>query len=323
MKVSVVTVTVSTPACTVTTRTVTASTVTHRRVTTLATLGDSTTVGIGDPAAEGGWRGFPPLLRAALDAPTLVNLARPGARMRAVLAEQVPLAVAARPEITVVFVGMNDTLRADFDPSTMAADGAAAIAGLRSVGSRVLLVRYHDHTRVFRLPAPLRRALQRRIAQLNAVTDDLARIDGVAVLDIDELPGAYDRSAWAVDRLHPSELGHRLLAKGFSGLIAGAGFAVPHPVGLECAGGREIGGRAPAGLARAQGGAVAGAPGWRPGPRDRAGAGGGARPSRSDGVGFRQPGVARPARQARTRSRPRAAPRCATAARGCRSGRSR
>lgn len=232
--VSIVTLTVSTSVSTP------VSVPSSRTVTTLATLGDSTTVGIGDPAAGGGWRGFPPLLQAALDAPTLVNLARTGARMRAVLTEQVPLAVAARPDVTVVFVGMNDTLRSDFDPAAMAADGVAAVAALRSVGSRVLLVRYHDHTRVFRLPAPLRRALQRRIAQLNVVMDELARVEGVALLDLDDLPGAYERTAWAVDRLHPSELGHRLLANGFSGLVARAGFAVPHPVGLQCAGGREI-----------------------------------------------------------------------------------
>jgi lysophospholipase L1-like esterase len=203
-------------------------------------LGDSTTVGLGDPAAGGGWRGFPTLLQAALGAPTLVNPARTGARMRAVLHEQVPLAVAARPEVAVVFVGMNDTLRSDFDPVGIAADGVAAIGALRAVGARVLLARYHDHTEVFHLPAPLRRALLRRITQLNAVIDGLAMADGVALLDLAALPGVYDRAAWAVDRLHPSELGHRMLAAGFSALLADAGFAVPHPVGMQCAGGREI-----------------------------------------------------------------------------------
>ena len=211
-----------------------------RSVTTLATLGDSTTVGLGDPAAGGGWRGFPKLLQAALGASTLVNPARPGARMRAVLRDQVSVAVAARPEVAVVFVGMNDTLRSDFDPAGMAADGTAVIGALRAAGARVLLVRYHDHTAVFHLPAPLRRALLRRIAQLNAVMDELAAADGVALLDLSALPGVYDRAAWAVDRLHPSELGHRMLAAGFAALLAEAGFAVPHPVGMQCAGGREI-----------------------------------------------------------------------------------
>ncbi len=106
----------------------------------------------------------------------------------------------------------------------------------------MVLLRYHDHTRVFRLPAPLRRALQRRILALNGATGAVAAEDpaGVGVLDLDLLPGGYERDAWAVDRLHPSELGHRMLASALTELLAAAGFAVPHPVSLDCAGGREV-----------------------------------------------------------------------------------
>lgn len=95
-------------------------------------------------------------------------------------------------------------------------------------------------TLVFRLPAPLRRAPVRRIVALDGVTDAAAAVGEVGVLDVDVLPGAYDRSAWAADRLHPSERGTRMLAAGFAALLADAGFAVPCPVGLECAGGREV-----------------------------------------------------------------------------------
>jgi lysophospholipase L1-like esterase len=215
---------------------------TGRRVDVLATLGDSTSVGLGDPLPGGGWRGFPILLRDALDAPVLVNPSFTGARMANVRHEQLPDAVAARPDVAVLFVGMNDTLRSDFDPRTLRDDCAATTAALRAAGAHVLMLRYHDHTRVFRLPGPLQRALLRRINALNAVTDAVAATDrrGIGVLDLDLLPGGYDRAAWAVDRLHPSERGHRMLASGFAGLLGDAGFAVPHPVSLECAGGREV-----------------------------------------------------------------------------------
>lgn len=213
-----------------------------RTVRTLATLGDSTPVGLGDPLPGGGWRGFPVLLRDALGATELVNPARTGARMAWVRHEQLPVALAARPQAAVVFVGMNDTLRSDFDPAALREDAAAVVAALRAVGAHVLLVRYHDHTRVFRLPGPLRRALRARIDLLNAAVDAVAAAHpaGVGVLDLGRLPGAYDRPAWAVDRLHPSERGHRMLAAGFAGLLAGAGFAVPRPVGRDCAGGRQV-----------------------------------------------------------------------------------
>jgi lysophospholipase L1-like esterase len=214
-----------------------------RRVRTLAALGDSTPVGLGDPLPGGGWRGFPVLLRDALGAGVaLVNTARAGARMADVRRAQLPPALAATPEVAVLFAGMNDTLRSDFDPARLHEDCAAVVGALRAAGTHVLVVRYHDHTQVFRLPPPLRRALRRRITELNGVVDAVAAADpaGTGVLDLDALPGGYERAAWAVDRLHPSERGHRIVAAGLAALLAGAGFDVPHPVSLACAGGREV-----------------------------------------------------------------------------------
>jgi lysophospholipase L1-like esterase len=213
-----------------------------RPVRTLVTLGDSTCVGLGDPLPGGGWRGFPVLLRDALGAPELVNPSFTGARMGDVRRRQLQPALAAVPDVAVLFVGMNDTLRSDFDPDVLGADCAAVVTALRGVGAHVVLLRYHDHTRVFPLPAPLQRALQRRIVALNAATGAVAAQDpaGIDVLDLDLLPGGYDRDAWAVDRLHPSERGHRMLAAACADLLGAAGFAVPYPVSLDCAGGREV-----------------------------------------------------------------------------------
>lgn len=215
-------------------------------VHTLVTLGDSTPVGLGDPLPGGGWRGFPALLGVALGAPVLVNPSRTGARMACVRREQLPVALTAvstgGPAVVVLFVGMNDTLRSDFEPAVLHVECVATVEALRAAGAHVLMVRFHDHTRVFRLPGPLRRALARRIVALNAVIDAVAATDptGVGMLDLHTLPGGYDRDAWAVDRLHPSERGHRLLAGGFAALLEGAGFAVRSPVSLDCAGGREV-----------------------------------------------------------------------------------
>jgi len=212
-------------------------------VHTLVTLGDSTPAGLGDPVPGGGWRGFAVLLGTALDA-TVVNTSRIGARVACVRREQLPAALDAvrcgGAAVAVLFVGMNDTLRSDFDPGALHADLEAIVGELRAAGGYVLVVRYHDHTRVFRLPGPLRRALVRRIATLNAALDAVAAVEPVGVLDLHTLPGGYDRAAWAVDRLHPSELGHRMLAAGLAELLTGAGFAVPRAVGLDCAGGRAV-----------------------------------------------------------------------------------
>jgi lysophospholipase L1-like esterase len=205
------------------------------------TLGDSTAAGLGDPMPGGGWRGFPVLLAEALGA-RLVNPAAAGARMADVRRDQLPAVLAAEPDAAVVFVGMNDTLRSDFDPVRLRADLAATVGALRSAGAHVLLMRYHDHTRVFPLPAPLRRALWRRVVALNLVVDAVVAETGagIGVLDLDALPGGYEAAAWAIDRLHPSELGHRMLAAGLAVLLSDAGFVVPGEVSLECGGGREV-----------------------------------------------------------------------------------
>ncbi|MBV9143785.1 MAG: SGNH/GDSL hydrolase family protein [Pseudonocardiales bacterium] len=214
-----------------------------RRVARLAVLGDSTAVGLGDPLPAGGWRGFGPLLAAALGAPGEIcctNLSIIGARMADLRHRQLPSAVAARPDVVVILAGMNDTLRSDFDPVALREDLDATVTALQASGAVVLTIRYHDHGRVFWLPGPLRRALHHRIGQLNDATDQVVARRGALCLDLRLVPGACDPAAWSVDRLHPSELGHRMLAAGFADLLASTGIAVPHPVKLTCSGGRQL-----------------------------------------------------------------------------------
>jgi lysophospholipase L1-like esterase len=214
-----------------------------RRVTSLAILGDSTAVGVGDPLPAHGWRGFGPLLAAALGAPREIrytNFSFLGARMADLRHQQLPRAVAAQPNVAVILAGMNDTLRSDFDPAGIREDLDVMVTALRAIGAVVLTTRFHDHGRVFRLPGPLRRALHYRVAQLNDATDQVVARRGALCLDLHLMPGAYDTAAWSVDRLHPSECGHRMLASGFAGLLARTGLAVPHPVELACSGGRQL-----------------------------------------------------------------------------------
>ncbi|SHG13572.1 Lysophospholipase L1 [Streptoalloteichus hindustanus] len=206
---------------------------------TLVALGDSTTVGLGDPLPGGGWRGFGPLLADALDA-RLVNLSFTGARMGCVRARQLPRALRARPEAAVMVVGMNDTLRADFDPVRLHDDLDAVVGQLTAAGTAVVTARYHDHGRVFRIPRALHLALMRRIDELNAITDRVVARHGARCLDLHVLPGAYERDAWSVDRLHPSERGHRLLAAGFAERLLEAGCHVARPVDLRCSGGAVV-----------------------------------------------------------------------------------
>jgi lysophospholipase L1-like esterase len=209
-----------------------------RTVGTLVVLGDSVGVGLGDPVA-GGWRGFAPLLAQALAPQRFVNLAVNGARLGSVRHDQLPVALRFRPDVAIVVAGMNDTMRSDFDPHRLHADLDRIVAELTASGALVLTIRYHDHGKVFRLPAALHRVLLARINELNAVFDVVARRHDTPVVDLARQPGIYAKTAWAVDRLHPSELGHRILAKAFAEHVARAGL-VAGEVSLACAGGLVV-----------------------------------------------------------------------------------
>ncbi|MGH3972563.1 MAG: SGNH/GDSL hydrolase family protein [Pseudonocardiaceae bacterium] len=210
----------------------------RRSVRTLVTLGDSTVVGVGDPLPGGGWRGVAQLLAAALGGPRHVNLSASGARLRCVRERQLPAALQAAPDIALLVVGINDTMRSDFSPVRLHLDLDATVGALTAAGSLVVTVRFHDHSRVLWLPGPLRRGLRTRIAALNEIIDAVVAGHGCVCVDLHRMVGAYDPAAWHVDRLHPSELGHRLLAAACAAAMAEAGWLVPRPIIPYCAGSR-------------------------------------------------------------------------------------
>ena len=196
-------------------------------LTRFVALGDSTTEGLGDPLPGGGWRGWAALLADGLGPPgrvQLTNLAMSGATARLVRTEQLGPALALRPTIASVLVGVNDTLRAGFEPARIGADLDHTVAALTSRGATVLTARMPDPGRMFGLPGVLSRPISRRTHQLNAVTDQVAARHGTIHLDLAEHPSTYDRTMWSVDRLHPSERGHRLVARGFAELLVAAGW---------------------------------------------------------------------------------------------------
>jgi lysophospholipase L1-like esterase len=143
-------------------------------MTVFVALGDSITAGMGDPAPGGGWRGWAALLAATLDQPDLHNLATLGALAADVEHLQLPAAVAAKPDVASVVVGINDTLRGDFDPERTGASVGRTVAALRAVGAEVLTMRLPDPGQMFGLPGALARPLARRMHAMNAAVDQVA-----------------------------------------------------------------------------------------------------------------------------------------------------
>lgn len=196
-----------------------------------AALGDSTTVGIGDPV-PGGWRGWARLLSEAMAGShdvSLCNLAVSGAVVTDVRRQQLPAALAHRPNLASVIVGVNDTMRSTWDRARIRDELVETASSLHAVGAVLLTARFHDHGAVFGLPRVLRRPLYCRIDFLNEVYDEVFATYGGLRVDLAAHPQVWSRAFWSVDRLHPSELGHRALAREFAMMLnqRGLGFDPP------------------------------------------------------------------------------------------------
>lgn len=207
-----------------------------------AALGDSATYGIGDPL-ESSWRGWARILAEAIAEHhdiSFCNVAVPGATAADVCRNQLDRALEHSPQIASLVVGLNDTMSSTWDADRVYTDLLQCADELSDRGALLLTTRFHDHSRIFRLPRVLARPMSRRIEALNAAYDDIHTTYGSLHLDLARQPEIYNTEFWSMDRLHPSELGHRLLAQRFATLLnrEGLPFEVPS---LSCSGGSSTG----------------------------------------------------------------------------------
>ncbi|PZU39495.1 MAG: glycosyl transferase [Microbacterium sp.] len=186
-----------------------------RRCASFVALGDSLTEGLCDTSRmpPGQYRGWADRLAQLLaharegDTPlAYANLAVRSRRVRDLVDEQLPMALALRPDLVSVFIGANDLVGPRADVAALAAEVASAVRTLRAAGSQVLLV-----TPVL----PRRRAsvlFVRRFARYSSALRRISRETGCLLLDAEAMPELADPSAWADDRVHLSARGHRVLA---------------------------------------------------------------------------------------------------------------
>ncbi len=220
-----------------------------------AALGDSVTYGIGDnrPAGDRGWAS---LLAGAMGKAHDVSFHRqlvPGPPPRTCERHSWKTRSLTARCIASLVVGLNDTMRSTWDPTQVRADLLYCAERLVEQGAMLLTVRFHDHTRVFGLPQMLARPMRTRVAILNEIYDEIFHRFGGVRVDLAAHPGVYDREFWSVDRLHPSELGHRVLADEFAAHLHDAGLAFDAP-------GLQLDGTIPGRLENVQWMLTAGAP---------------------------------------------------------------
>ncbi|SNS36857.1 Lysophospholipase L1 [Geodermatophilus pulveris] len=187
---------------------------THLSWRRFVALGDSFTEGLADPDPQrpGEYRGWADRLAGHLAAATegeveYANLAVRGRLLTQVLDEQVPVALAAGPDLVSLVAGGNDLLRPGADPDRLAADLEGAVARFRAAGADVLLA-----TGVDPRQTPIIRRTRGRVAVFNASLWSIAGRHGAVVLDQWGAGWIQDWRMWDGDRIHLTPEGHRRTA---------------------------------------------------------------------------------------------------------------
>ena len=176
-------------------------------------VGDSFTEGLDDQYPDGGFRGWADLVAARLAAESpeglgYANLAVRGRLFPEVVAEQVPAAVAMKPDLVSFAAGGNDVLRRSFDPAGMIERFDRVVADLRATGADVILFRFADV--MARLPG--QRLIAPRVAFLNTAVGETAQRHGALLVDLFADDEFHNPALWSVDRLHLAAAGHRRVA---------------------------------------------------------------------------------------------------------------
>jgi lysophospholipase L1-like esterase len=182
-----------------------------------AAMGDSFTEGLDDPYPDGRhYRGWADLTAARLAAEAAArgeqfryaNLAVRGRLFGRVVDDQVPAALAMRPDLVSFAAGGNDALRRSFDPAPLVARLDETIATLRASGADVILFRSTDLST--RLPAA--KMIKPRVELINQAVSETARRHGAYLVDLWHDEAFGHPYAFSADRLHLSAAGHRRVA---------------------------------------------------------------------------------------------------------------
>jgi lysophospholipase L1-like esterase len=175
-------------------------------------IGDSQTEGLWDGDDTVGLTGFAHRLAMMLNEHypglTYANLAVRGRRIRDVVDSQLPQALAMRPDLITVCVGMNDVTRPGpgFDRTLAELDDLHV--RLSQSGATVVTTTFPDIARIL----PVGRLLASRVIEVNDSIRTAADRHGFRLVDLYDVPSMAEPDTWSADRVHGSPKGHMLFA---------------------------------------------------------------------------------------------------------------
>lgn len=176
-------------------------------------VGDSQTEGLWDGDDDTGVAGFADRLAAHLEelnpGVLYANLAVRGRRIRDVLDNQLPRAVAMQPDLITSCIGMNDVTR----PGRPAFERAVADIDLlhdrlAETGATVVTTTFPDLATIL----PVGRFLEGRVLRINEVIRAAAQRHGFRLVDLYDAPSLAAPEIWSPDRVHGSPRGHAVFA---------------------------------------------------------------------------------------------------------------
>jgi lysophospholipase L1-like esterase len=176
-------------------------------------LGDSQTEGLWDGDESTGIKGFADRLAAMLEelhpGVQYANLAVRGRRIRDVLDNQLPAAIAMQPDLITSCIGMNDVTRPGKAFAKALEDIDLLHDRLAETGATIVTTTFPDLAQIL----PVGRFLGDRVLQMNAVIRAAAARHGFRLVDLYEAESMGDPDIWSPDRVHGSPAGHQLFAE--------------------------------------------------------------------------------------------------------------
>lgn len=178
----------------------------------MVAIGASDVAGIGatDPATEG----WAPVLASLLPRPVkLLKLGEPGDRASQLREAQLAQAVAASPDMVVLWTGPND-FNGGVDLARFEADLQAMLAALEKTGARLVVLNLPE---IHRLPAfrDHHELISARLPQWQAAVRRLGTAHGATVIDLAAYAAEVEANPHylSADGFHPSTAGYARIAQ--------------------------------------------------------------------------------------------------------------